>query len=64
MQKFGRGIQLEVIKLPQAKRDIVLLPQKCVMKRSFARAIHHTSLPHLVVFASLMLYHWISLLSP
>ena len=31
-----RGIALEVIKLPQAKRGFVLLPRRWVVERSFA----------------------------
>lgn len=31
-----QGIQLEVIKLPQAKRGFVLLPRRWVVERSFA----------------------------
>ena len=71
------GIQLEVVKLPQAKRGFVLLPRRWVVERSFAwttrfrRLVRdYERLPatlaglHLVVFACLMLHHWLSILSP
>ena len=32
----GLGIALEVVKLPEAKRGFVLLPQRWVVERSFA----------------------------
>ena len=72
-----QGIQLEVIKLPQAKRGFVLLPRRWVVERSFAwttrfrRLVRdYERLPgtlaglHLVVFACLMLHHWTALSSP
>ena len=34
----GVGIQLEVVKLPEAKRGFVLLPRRWVVERSFAWA--------------------------
>ena len=62
------GIQLEVVKLPQAKRGFVLLPRRCVVERSFAwlarfrrLAKDYERLPttlaglHFVAFACLML---------
>ena len=68
------GIQLEVIKLPQAKRGFVLLPRRWVVERSFAwttrfrRLVRdYERLPatvaglHLVVFACLMLHQWTAL---
>ena len=71
------GIQLEVVKLPQAKRGFVLLPRRWVVERSFAwttrcrRLVRdYERLPatlaglHLVVFACLMLHHGLSILSP
>jgi transposase len=71
------GIQLEVIKLPQAKRGFVLLPRRWVVERSFAwvarfrrLARDYERLPatvaglHLVAFAVLMLHQWISLSNP
>jgi transposase len=71
------GIQLEVIKLPQAKRGFVLLPRRWVVERSFAwttrfrRLVRdYERLPttlaglHLVVFACLMLHQWMAFSSP
>jgi len=71
------GIQLEVVKLPQAKHGFVLLPRRWVVERSFAwtarfrRLVRdYERLPailaglHLVVFACLMLHQWITLSSP
>lgn len=68
----SRGIQLEVIKLPQAKRGFVLLPRRWVVERSFAwvarfrrLARDYERLPatvaglHLVAFACLMLHQFI-----
>ena len=73
----AQGIQLEVIKLPQAKRGFVLLPRRWVVERSFAwvarfrrLARDYERLPatvaglHLVAFAVLMLHQWISMSSP
>ena len=71
------GIQLEVVKLPQAKRGFVLLPRRWVVERSFAwtarsrRLVRdYERLPatlaglHLVVFAGLMLHQWLSISRP
>ena len=71
------GIQLEVVKLPQAKRGFVLLPRRWVVERSFAwtsrfrRLVRdYERLPatlaglHLVVFACLMLHQWMAFASP
>ena len=71
------GIQLEVIKLPHAKRGFVLLPRRWVVERSFAwttrfrRLVRdYERLPttlaglHLVVFACVMLHQWTALSSP
>lgn len=71
------GIQLEVVKLPEAKRGFVLLPRRWVVERSFAwttrfrRLVRdYERLPatlaglHLVVFACLMLHQWIAFSSP
>ncbi len=68
------GIQLEVIKLPQAKRGYVLLPRRTVVERSFAWTARFRRLVrdderlpttlaglHLIVFACLMLHQWISI---
>jgi transposase len=72
-----QGIQLEVVKLPEAKHGFVLLPRRWVVERSFAwttrfrRLVRdYERLPatlaglHLVVFACLMLQHWITLSGP
>jgi transposase len=71
------GIQLEVVKLPEAKHGFVLLPRRWVVERSFAwttrfrRLVRdYERLPatlaglHLVVFACLMLHQWLSISSP
>ncbi len=71
------GIQLEVVKLPQAKHGFVLLPRRWVVERSFAwttrfrRLVRdYERLPatlaglHLLVFACLMLHQWLSISSP
>src|SRR5204863_1885389 len=62
------GLQLEVVKLPEAKRGFVLLPRRWVVERSFAWAARfrrlakdYERLPetvaglHFLVFACLML---------
>jgi transposase len=72
-----QGIQLEVIKLPHAKRGFVLLPRRWVVERSFAwttrfrRLVRdYERLPatlaglHLVVFACLMLHQRSAFSSP
>ena len=72
-----QGIQLEVVKLPYAKRGFVLLPRRWVVERSFAwttrfrRLVRdYERLPttlaglHLVVFACLMLHQWTAFSSP
>jgi transposase len=64
----AEGIQLEVVKLPQAKKGFVLLPRRWVIERSFAWAGRFRRLArdyerlaqalvgfHLVAFAILML---------
>lgn len=71
------GIRLEVVKLPEAKRGFVLLPRRWVVERSFAwttrfrRLVRdYERLPatlvglHLVVFACLMLQHWMAFSGP
>jgi transposase len=73
----AHGIELAVVKLPQAKHGFVLLPRRWVVERSFAwitrfrRLVRdYERLPatlaglHLIVFACLMLHHWISISSP
>jgi transposase len=64
-----QGIQLEVVKLPEAKRGFVLLPRRWVVERSFAWATRfrrlakdYERLPevvaglHVLAFVSLMLH--------
>jgi transposase len=68
----AHGIQLEVVKLPEAKRGFVLVPRRWVVERSFAwvarfrrLARDYERLPatvaglHLVAFACLMLHQFI-----
>ncbi len=70
-----QGIQLEVVKLPEAKRGFVLLPRRWVVERSFAwaarfrrRAKDYERLPttlvglHFVAFVCLLLHRAIPLL--
>ncbi len=72
-----QGIQLEVVKLPYAKRGFVLLPRRWVVERSFAWTTRFRRLVrdyerlattlaglHLVVFACLMLHQWTAFSSP
>jgi transposase len=67
-----QGMQLEVVKLPEAKRGFVLLPRRWVVERSFAwvarfrrLARDYERLPatvaglHLVAFTCLMLHQFI-----
>jgi transposase len=67
------GIELEVVKLPQAKRGFVLLPRRWVVERSFAwmarcrrLAKDYERLPatvaglHFIAFACLMLTNLMS----
>jgi transposase len=69
----ARGIRLEVVKLPEAKRGFVLLPRRWVVERSFAWAARfrrlardYERLPetfaglHFVAFACLMLHRLVS----
>jgi transposase len=71
----AHGIQLEVVKLPEAKHGFVLLPRRWVVKRSFAwtarfrrLARDYERLPeprrgfHFLVFAILMLTRFIALM--
>lgn len=64
----AQGIELEVVKLPQAKRGFVLLPRRWVVERSFAWATRFRRLAkdyeryastladtHIVAFACIML---------
>lgn len=70
------GMQLEVVKLPQAKRGFVLLPRRWVVERSFAwmtrfrrLARDYERLPetlvglHLLAFAVLMLHRFAFLMA-
>lgn len=72
----AKGIQLEVVKLPQAKRGFVLLPRRWVVERSFgwvARfrrlARDYERLPqtlaglHFLAFAILLLSRFVNLLN-
>lgn len=68
------GIELQVIKLPEAKKGFVLLPRRWVVERSFGWANRfrrlardYERLPetlaglHFVIFAVLMLVHFVDL---
>jgi transposase len=70
----GKGIRLEVVKLPDAKREFVLLPRRWVVERSFAWAARfrrlardYERLPetlaglHFVAFAMLMAARFVQL---
>jgi transposase len=72
----ARGIRLEVIKLPEAKRGFVLLPRRWVVERSFAWAARfrrlakdYERLPetfaglHFLAFACLMVHRLISVVA-
>jgi transposase len=69
----ARGIRLEVVKLPEAKRGFVLLPRRWVVERSFAWAARfrrlardYERLPetvaglHFLAFACLMLHRLVT----
>jgi transposase len=69
----ARGIRLEVVKLPEARRGFVLLPRRWVVERSFAWAARfrrlardYERLPetvaglHFVAFACLMLHRLVT----
>ena len=71
-----RGIRLEVVKLPEAKRGFVLLPRRWVVERSFAwlarfrrLARDYERLPetlaglHFLAFAVLMLRRFVTLMA-
>ena len=73
----AHGIQLEVVKLPQAKHGFVLLPRRWVVERSFGWAARfrrlardYERLPqtvaglHFVAFACLMLHRLLLAVSP
>lgn len=68
----GQGIRLEVVKLPEAKKGVVLLPRRWVVERSFgwmARFRHlardYERLPdslkglHFLAFAILMAHRFV-----
>jgi transposase len=70
------GVQLEVIKLPEAKRGFVLLPRRWVVERSFAWVARFRRLAkdderrpemvaglHFVAFACLTLHRFIAVIS-
>ncbi len=70
----ARGIKLEVVKLPEAKRGFVLLPRRWVVERSFAWLAHfrrlardYERLPtvlaglHFLAFACLLLHRLVPL---
>ncbi len=72
----AHGMQLEVVKLPEAKRGFVLLPRRWVVERSFAWAARfrrlvrdYERLPetvaglHFLAFGMLMLARWLVLAS-
>ncbi len=71
-----QGMRLEVVKLPEAKRGVVLLPRRWVVARSFAwmakfrrLARDYERLPetvealHFVAFACLMLHRVVPMLT-
>jgi transposase len=72
----GQGMQLEVVKLPEAKKGFVLLPRRWVVERSFGWAARfrrlardYERLPetlaglHYLAFAILMLKNFVSLMA-
>ncbi len=72
----AHGLQLEVVKLPEAKRGFVLLPRRWVVERSFAWAARfrrlardYERLPetlaglHFLAFAIAMLKHFVHLMA-
>ncbi len=72
-----QGIQLQIVKLSEAKRGFVLLPRRWVVERSFAwlarfrrLARDYERLPalvaglHVVAFTALLLHQWMSISSP
>ena len=58
----ARGIRLEVVKLPEAKRGFVLLPRRWVVERSFARAARFRRLArdHERLDATLAGFHYLA----
>ncbi len=76
-EAVAKGTQLDVVKLPEAKKGFVLLPRRWVVERSFAWATRFRRLakddervpetparPHYLAFAILVLAHFIPLISP
>ncbi|MDP9358758.1 MAG: transposase, partial [Chloroflexota bacterium] len=72
----AQGLQLQVVKLPDAKRGFVLLPRRWVVERSFAWATRfrrlardYERLPdtvaglHFVAFACLMLHRLVTVVA-
>ena len=72
----SHGIQLSVVKLPEAKHGFVLLPRRWVVERGFAWAARFRRLArdyerlatalagyHFLAFACLMLHHFMHLMS-
>jgi transposase len=72
----AHGLQLEVVKLPEAKKGFVLLPRRWVVERSFAwvprfrrLARDYERLPetlaglHFLAFAILMLKNFVSVMA-
>jgi transposase len=72
----ARGIRLEVVKLPEAKRGFVLLPRRWVVERSFAWTARFRRLArdyerlaetlrgfHLLAFTILMLRRFVTLMA-
>lgn len=72
----AHGIQLAVVKLPEAKRGFVLLPRRWVVERSFAWATRFRRLArdyerlattlaglHFLAFTCIMLHQFIRLMS-
>jgi transposase len=71
-----QGLRLEVVKLPEAKKGLVLLPRRWVVERSFAWAARfrrlardYERLPetlaglHYLAFAILMLKNFVSVMA-
>ena len=72
----AHGIQLSVVKLPEAKRGFVLLPRRWVVERGFAwggalsptsprlrASCHHFGEFHFLAFSCVMLHQFIHLMS-
>ena len=61
----SRGIKLEVIKLPEARKGFVLLPRRWVVERSFAWLSRFRRLARNYERSaqSLASYHWLAFVS-